>query len=208
MQYILVENRQVVHLGPVDWIPRRIQSEIDEHEIDYTVALKPQGRIVLEKGFEIFPIEKTNKPNYNELYQYLAGPFYTYSDTSVEMSYTVHDHDIEKVRYNLKQVVGSMRYAKENSGITIVINGVSVPLITERSMRHQYTVLLSSSDQQINYKVGAEFISLNKQQVQSMVDAVVQHIQQSFTWEKEMCDEIDAATSISHLQAVEQRFKE
>jgi hypothetical protein len=62
MNYLLVQNKQMVILGPITWRQRFIQTEINdliddgELTIDYTVPATEQGYINIGDGFEIFPV--------------------------------------------------------------------------------------------------------------------------------------------------------
>ena len=47
--YLLVENRQIVHLGPIPWRHRFIQSELDDLEVDFVVPQSEQGYIKINE---------------------------------------------------------------------------------------------------------------------------------------------------------------
>ena len=203
MEYVIVKNKQQVLLGPMPWRQTMFQLEIDEQGIDYYVPPETGMRVTVSPEIEIFPC-KVNTPYFNPVYEELAGPFWNFDGSVAQGTYEVIELPLEKVKGNLKAVLASKRYDKEVAGISDTINGVEITLDTSRQMRTQYNDLLSSmGENSIEYKSNQQFVTLTPSNVQSMIDAVYNHIQTQFTWEKEASLQIDSALSVEQLKTID-----
>lgn len=203
MNYLLVENRQTILLGPIVWKPRFIQSELDDLEVSYIVPPVEQGYIKINDNLEIIPIVEAPDPGHDPLYEELAGPYYTYTDNTATMTYNKVDRKLDDVKGNYKQLAAAARYARETSGTSAVVGDNIISLATDVASRANYLNLLNTvGEGTINYKTNGAFVALNATDLQALVDAVNVHVQDAFNWEKGILDQIDAATSIEELKAI------
>lgn len=206
MAYVLVENKQIVHLGPVGWKPKFIQSEIDDLEVNFIVPPTEQGYIKITENLELFPIAEEIVPDYDPLFEQLVGPTYTYNEKNYGYAiqyYTKQDSSLDTVKNNLKQKTAGVRYTKENAGTEQTVNGVLVKLDTSREKRDQFnTVLASIGDGTIDWKFDGQFVTLNKTDVQNIIDTIHNYIQTQFAWEKSINDTIDAASDLDTLKSI------
>jgi hypothetical protein len=209
MNYLLVQNKQIVILGPITWRQRFIQTEINdliddgELTIDYTVPATEQGYINIGDGFEIFPVELTT-PAFDPIYEELSGPFWTYENNVATGTYTVNTLSIERIRGHLKQVVATERYRKQNLGITVTIANTSFSVSTDTNTINSLLSLASTAGTNtINYKSPNGFISLTGADIQNVVNQIHDYVQIQFNWEKTINETIDAANDITTLQAIE-----
>ena len=138
MKYLLVENQTYVLMGPIDWRPRMLQSEIDELSIPWTVPPVEQGYIKITDNYEIFPVVETIMPNYDSLLEELVGPIYTFNNNQATLTYTKKFIDIAIAKNNIKNKIAASRYIKENAGTTITINGNTYNLETDRDNRAKW----------------------------------------------------------------------
>jgi len=212
LNYMLVKNRQYVFLGPIGWKQRFIQAEIDdlvdqgELSARYEIPLVEVPYIDLGDGFEIMLLKDSTIPAHNALFSELVGPFYIFSDDGASESYTIQDLSLDRARENVKARVALKRYQLEASVIEVSIaGGVLVSISTAREDRPQYTNLLATiSDTTIDWKFGsAGFVSINATDVATIVEAINAYVQTQFNWEKGLSDQIDAASTIVALQAIE-----
>lgn len=209
MQYLLVQNRTTVLLGPIDWRPRFIQSELNDLmdsgdlTVKYTVPSSEQGYVNIGDGIEIFPVNMTI-PAHDLNYQYLSGPFYTYDSTNVAQgTYTVNDLDINSVKSNLKQVVAAQRYIKQISGTTVTVANTTFSVGTDTDTLNQFVSLSNATGiNTINYKSPNGFISVTGTDIQSIVNQINTYIQEQFTWEMTTGQAIDAASDVTTLQTL------
>ena len=209
MNYLLVQNKQMVVLGPITWRQRFIQTEINdliddgELSIDYTVPATEQGYINIGDGFEIFPVELTT-PAFDPIYEELAGPFWTYENNVATGIYTVNTLSIEKIKGHLKQVVATERYRKQNLGTTVAIANTTFSISTDTNTINSLLSLANNTGTDtINYKSPNGFISLTGTDIQNVVNQIHDYIQTQFNWEKTTNETIDDANDITTLQAIE-----
>ena len=209
MNYLLVQNKQMVTLGPVTWRQRFIQTEIndlvesEELSTPYVIPATEQGYIDIGDGFEIFPVDLTT-PVFDSIYQSLAGPFWTYENNVATGTYTVNDLDINVVKANLKQVVASERYRKQNLGTTVTVANTSFSVGTDTTTINTLISLASATGSDtINYKSPNGFISVTGADIETIVSQIHAYVQTQFNWEKTTNETIDAAADVATLQAIE-----
>lgn len=205
MKYVLMENRQTVLLGPIDWRHRFIQSELDDLEVECIVPPVEQGYIQFTPELEIFPIAETQSPDIDTRYEDPVGPFWTINpdNTAIE-AYTKQDKSLITVRQGLKDIVARQRYSREVSGTTATVDTVSINLSTARGdARTQWNNLLTTiGTGTINWKFSEGFLELDLADVELIVAAIAAHVQTAFDWEKAQNDAIDAAADMSALRAI------
>ena len=205
MNYILVENRTTLLLGPMVWKPRFIQSELDDLEISFTVSpAEPNGYLKITDALEIFPVVSSTGAGHDTVFETIAGPYFTYNpdNTAVE-TYNVLPLPLDAVKANLKNIVAFERYRREELGTTITFAAGDIPLATDRANRGQYATLLQSMGTgTISFKVGTSFLPLNTANVTEMVQAVHDYVQAQFAWEQDIHGQIDAAPDVATLKAI------
>ena len=205
MKYVLMENRQTVLLGPIDWRHRFIQSELDDLEVAYIVPPTEQGYLQFTPELEIFPIAETQSPDIDTRYEDPVGPTWTIMPnmTAVE-TYTKQDKSLTAVRQGLKSTVSALRYTQEVSGTTATVDTVSINLSTARGdARTQWNNLLTTiSTGTVNWKFSEGFLELDLADVELIVTAIAAHVQTAFDWEKTQQDAIDAAADMTELKAI------
>lgn len=209
MNYLLTQNRQTVILGPMPWKQRFIQSEINDLidsgdlTVDYQIPATEQGHINIGDGFEIFPCA-VNTPDIDHNYQYLIGPTWSYTDNFVTGSYQVGDIDISIVKSNLKNIVATKRYSKQNQGTTVTVANTTFSVATDTDTLNQFVSLANATGTDtINYKSPVGFISVTGSDIQSIVNQINTYIQEQFTWEMTMGQTIDVASDVTTLQSIQ-----
>lgn len=206
-QYILVENRQIIHLGPMPYRPRMFKDDLlYSLEVDYPLPQNDDpGYLKINDNIEIIPITVDSTPPYDINYHYLSGPFYNYSDEEVEMYYTVGDLDLNSVKINIKKTTAPIRYQREISGTTINFNGIDYYLDTTREARQNYLQkYISMNDgESVNWKFSQGFVNLSKEMLLQIITAIENHVQSHYDWELNKHSEIDACTTIEEIKMVE-----
>jgi len=214
MDYLLVKNQTIVLLGPMNWRPRYFQLEINDLvengdlSFQYTVPPAEQGYINVGDGIEFYPVNLT-VPAYDPNFQYLAGPFWTFDNTTNFVAigtYNVLTLDIPPIKDNLKQKAAIIRYEREQLGTSannVTSNNLSISLYTDRDNRNQYITLLNSiGDGTINFKSNQGFLQLANTDIQNIVAAVNDYVQAQFNWELSIQNQINAANTIDELKAI------
>ena len=211
MQYILVKNKEQIFLGPIDWKPRFIQTEINELiedgelSVDFTVPPVEQGYIDIGDGFEIFEIVDIISPDINTQYEDPVGPFYTYADNKATQVWQKQDKPLHAIQDSLKQVAATERYRKEILGTKVTIQNLEVFVSTDRSesrnILSQKFLLMSDTDT-ILWKFPEGWLTLTKSELGSIVSASSSYIQAQFDWEQTIITQINDAIDIETLKAI------
>lgn len=204
MDYLIVENKQIVLLGPTPWRQRFMQREFDDLEVPYTVPPIEQGYVKVTNQIEIFPLLELSIPDHNPLFEQLAGPFYTFNETDATGTYSVLDQPIDIIKQNMKNIVAAERYKKENIGLQITVKDQSVFLDTSRSNRDIFVqkYLLMGDNDTVNWKFPETWLELTKTDLGSVIAQGATYVQGQFDWEKSTAERIDAATSIEELKLI------
>ena len=203
--YVLVENDIVIN-GPRPWSFRAFQSTLRE-ELDITVALptaKSDGLpINIAEGVRILPVDIT-LPEYNPKIQFLHGPFWTFSSDVASGTYQVENLDIGTVKSNLKNIVAANRYNREIAGCTCVLQNITVSIDTTRDGRNIFVqkYLLMAENDTVEWKFPEAWLNITKAELGEVVQCGAAHIQDQFNWEASKVIEIDAATTLSELDAI------
>lgn len=213
MQYILVQNKQTLLLGPMNWRPRFFQSEINDLidngdlSTDWKSPPVEPGYIDLGSGFEIFPVVESIKPNIDNDFEQHAGPFFTYSNNEAHESYTIVPHSLDTVKNNLKSLATKIRHHKENVSDTIVKvllfdNLVSVD--SSREARHIFAhkQIALAEGAVANVKFPEGWLHVGKQDLHKIVVEIDAHIQQHFDWEYHMHKKIASTPTIDELKSI------
>lgn len=208
MEYILVQNRKIIHLGPFLWRQRYIQVEINdliesgELTTYFSVPASEQGYINIGDGFEIIPAE-LDTPSFSQVYEHLAGPFWIYENNIAKGSYEIRELDINTVKGNLLQITANERYRKQTLGTTVTVGNSSFFMNTDsKTITDLHSLAIITGPNTINYKSPNGFIELNGSQIQSIVDQLNTYIQTQFNWENDVIDIIKNSTSIAELKLI------
>lgn len=203
MDYLIVENRQTVHLGPMNWRQRRFQEEINDLEIEYTVPATEQGYIKVNDNLEIFPVSLAI-PGYDPLFECLSGPFWEYENQTAVGTYIVQPLEIYYVKQSLIAITSAKRYEKEIGGTKVNIRGTDVSLDTSREGRNVFaqTYIHPSDGSTVNWKFPEAWIVLTKEELKSVIDTVNVYVQEQFTWEKNIVDAINSARTAEELKSI------
>lgn len=203
MQYLLVENKEIVHLGPIDYRPRFIQSELDELEVECVIPATESGYIKINDSFELFPVGSINCSDYNPLFEFVAGPFWTYKDNEAHATYNTVDLDIDSIKRNLKSVAKKLRVEQENTKLALVVQLKDVLISTAREDRTQFYNIRIEEGEYISWKFGESgFITITKSDVDFIIKEINKYVQSVFDIEHNRCNNIDAAKTVEELQAI------
>ena len=197
-----------VLLGPIPWNPRYMSSVI-QSDLDLDTAPSILATDELKVPFDILPNVRVRKattsyPVINEKIQRFEGPFWTYTNDEAVASFTAVDKNIDLVKGELKALVAAERYNKENSGVTLTIQGVEVWCDTSRGNRDiffQKYAIMGDNDT-VNWKFPEAWLTLTKPELGSIVVQGTTYIQGCFNWEAQKNSEIDACTTLAELDAV------
>lgn len=205
MQYVLVENKSTVILGPIFWKQRFIQSELDDMEVTFTVSpTEPNEYVKINDTLEIFPVVDVVTPSYDSQYEQPSGPFWTFENNQAVATYGVAPKNIDAIKNELKAKAARLRYGKESSGIKLTIQNTEVSTATDRDSRNIYTqklVVMGDTDT-VLWKFKEAWLTLTKAELTELVSSVNNHVQAQYDWEANIVGQVDAATTVEELKAI------
>lgn len=207
--YVIVQNKQTVLLGPMPWRQRMFQSEIndlhDQGEITVKYEILPveNGYVNLGEGIEIFPVFDTPLPEHDNVYETVAGPFWNFGNNIASPSWNVVPVDINVSKTMLKNLAASERYKKEIKGTKTTVQGKEVTLDTSRNGRLIFSNASNISDVgTTNWKFPEGWLNITKAQLGTIVSVGTAYIQAQFDWEANISSQVDAATNVEELKAI------
>lgn len=211
MQYILVQNKQTLLLGPMDWRPRFFQSEINDLvdngdlTTDWIAPPVEPGYVNLGNGFEIFLVLETSKPDFDNDFSQLAGPYFTYDSEGAYESYSIIDHSIDTVKNNLKDLAGKVRQHKENVTDTIAKISVQNKTVSVDVKKDVHTLIhkhyaMNDFATPVKVKFNEGWMQLTKQDLSKIISETNLHVQKHADWEYNIHNKIDATSTIVDLK--------
>lgn len=145
------------------------------------------------------------QPTVNQMIQQLRGPSWDLSGDQAVATYEIEDLPIEFARANFAELAKQERRRRENTTITVTVQDVEVEVDTDAAERAVMVSKLATmaDDHTVNWKFTHSWMQLTKQDLQTLVSAVDQHVQSTFDWEKGINDEISAAQNGEQLLNIE-----
>lgn len=210
--YVITHHHEYdeVLLGPIEWNPRFMASVL-QSDLDLdnkpTIVDSDKNKV----PYYILPdvcIRHVTfvKPEYNQVTQFLVGPYWTYTEENEAIAtYVAEYKNLDLVRGELKQLLAAERYQKEISGVKTTIQGVEVTVDTNRGERDIFVqkYLLMGENDTVEWKFPEGWFTLTKSDLGLAVVAGATHIQNAFNWELSKAMELDAATNHEELLLVE-----
>jgi hypothetical protein len=176
----------------MEWKARRFSEVIDDDcGITVTLPLTNEGYYEVNSEIKIWPVQFSAEPSYNPKIEYLHGPFYEYRDGVAYSSMTVEQLPLLAAQNFVKQDAANVRWVKQNSGVKVTLNGTEYTFPTDlatKSIFHQY---ITSNLNSVNWKIDQDtWIVLSKSDIQTIFNAIVNHVQSAYDWEAAKLAEI------------------
>lgn len=203
--YVLVENRQIIHLGPIPWRHRFIQSELDDLEVTYTVPPVEQGYIRINDNFEIFPVGEAMGDSGDSRWEDPVGPTWEYVDNQAIPTFGKQDKSLDQIRQFIKNDLAAKRYVKEAAGTQVEIRpGIMVTADTSRDGRNIFVQVYGTmaDDSTVDWKFPEGWFTITKAELGDVIAGGYTYIQEQFVWEKTYSDRVDAAIDVGELKAI------
>ncbi len=197
--FVLIDQYQQVHLGPIQWNARIIQNFISD-EFGLLVALPstPQTNvpIIINSTLQILPTKLVYPDTHNPIIEQYAGPFWSVLNNVAIGTYTNIPRPLNSIKNELLTTIAHNRWLKEVSGITLVVQNNTVAISTQRGERDTFFHALQTLDPTAvrTWKFNEIWLTLTSSELRSIVDAIATHVQNAFDWEQAKIAEINAAT--------------
>ena len=208
MEIALIHNNSL-ELGPMGFNVRMINSELEELEVEERIS--PQSYTDLPIHFSdnlthLLPLER-DIPPYDPKYHNVGNfgwEIIKENDVPVKvlLTYPITEKTLEEVKNIRKQEVAPYRREKENTIITLTINGTAVEVSTSRDERLLLASKLAATPGPHNYKFYNTWLEITTQELQFIVSEIDKVVQAAFDWELAKLQEIDACLTIDDVYAV------
>ena len=208
MEIALIHNDSL-ELGPMGFNVKYINSELEDLEVEERIS--PQSYTDLPIHFSdglthLLPIERVvpeNDPKYHNIGNFTWEVIKENEvPVKVVLTYPVIDKTLEEVKELRKQEVSPYRREKENTTITLDINGTSVEVSTSREERLMLTSKLSAAPGPHNFKFANTWLEVSTEELQYILNQIDVKVQEAFDWELTKLQEIDACTTIDEVYDV------
>jgi len=203
--YTLLENNQII-AGPNHWSKNKFQGILtDDYEITFGLPQSDPGDqvFIINDSLKLLPVVATIEEAHNPKIEELAGPFVTITNNQVTLNYTKVDKNIDAVKANLKSTVADNRWKLETAGVKVTIQGQELSITTARGERDIYLQALQLGSDAKTWKFDTNtWIVLSLAELQTIVTAIVTHIQEAFDWEAALINTIDSSTDLASLDAI------
>ena len=158
MEIALINNNSLI-LGPMGFNVRMINSELEELEVEEQVSPKSYTDLPIhfsDNQTHLLPLERDipqHDPKYHNVGNF-TWEIIKENDIPVKvlLTYPIIDKTLEEVKENRKQEVAPYRREKENTTISVSLNGTSVEVSTSREERILLASKLSASPGPHNFK--------------------------------------------------------
>lgn len=202
--YLLVENRETVLLGPMNWRQRFFQEELKDLEVEFQVPPVEQGYLRVNDSLEFFPIVSIESPEIDLLFEQPVGPFWTYDNNEARGVYQKIPGSIDAAKGNMKTMAANRRYVKENTPFKMTVQGQEVTIDVSRDNRNIFVqkYQMMADGETVQWKFPEGWVELTKIELGGIVAAGAAHIQTQFDWEKNIGDQIDAAPDVDTLKTI------
>lgn len=210
MEYVLVHKNNVA-FGPINWNTRIFNTVLqDELNIDYSVSVSQESDVPLtiDDDTKIMPCRHVYPASGGGITKDLYGPDWNLSGAEAVGTYTYQDKDAGALKRELKSLISSKRWEKQNAGTTVTVNGVEVRVGTSKEDKDIFVAALSDGIASRNWKFQDTWVTVDNAGLQTIIDAIAQHVQTQFDWEAGKSAEIDACTSLAQLDAFHNAYVE
>lgn len=204
--YVLVSNGYVIN-GPRAWSYNSFMGTLrDELNITYNLPRDKTDDTVINISdtVKIYQAVLDYSTPYNPRIQYLDGPYWDYTSGIAVGTFVARDNPIESTKAYMKGIVAANRYTKEVAGTTVTIQNTTVSIDTDRTTRNMFfqKYVLMGAEDMVMWKFPQGWLNLTKTDLGEIVTTAANYIQTQFEWESIVVTQIDMATTLAELAAI------
>lgn len=188
-------NGQELLLGPIAFNYRLINSSLEEDlELDYRVKSSDYSQVPIQITEEVKILStKDEIPDFDEKFEIVRLSHHEITDNEVIFYYTKIEKTIEEIKEERKKEVSPKRWNRENTTISVIINGTEIKASTSRENRLGLVTKLLSGDGPYNFKFDNNiWLEITKEDLQNLITQIDLKVQEAFDWELAKLTEIDA----------------
>jgi hypothetical protein len=205
--FVIVNNNFVIW-GPKNWNKLSFEDVLrSDLEIEYTLETRNDSgnAVVIDANTSILKVVPLPWSEFNQKTERLNGPYWNFYEDRAEMYFEVEPKPIEFVKQELKAKIADKRWQVENAGFTANVQNTTVTIDTSRDGRQMFfnTYMAMGDVETITWKFPETWLTINKLELGGIVLGGKAHIQAAFDWESSKADEIDSATTLEELDAID-----
>ena len=142
-------------------------------------------------------------PSHNPKIEWLSGPIFEIDGDLVTATYEVKPLDLDVAKGNLIDKLPAARYAKEIKSISIPLNDLVLTVSTDRETRAIYAnKLIGMGETIINWKFSEGWTTLNKADLEYIIQQIDFAVQEAFDWELSKLNEIKVCKTLEEIDKV------
>ena len=219
--FVIVENNSVL-MGPNDWNKRRFDAFL-KAELDIDADLPPSLNSYYEvnASVKIYPVKFDNPPPFNSKIEILNGPFWNFNNNIATASYQPLTKTVESIKNQMLGDLANKRWKKETEGVVLSLQNKLVWVTTQRGERDIFLQAVQLGSNGATWKLveveqvpveenptgyrlkNTLWLTLSTAELQQIVGAIVTKVQTAFDWENNFADQINSATTVGELDAIE-----
>lgn len=205
--YALVHRNKVIS-GPRSWNRAFFEFILKRKKIDSgSIPKNPTETLPYQIDADTCIMSATViKEELNPFIQHYRGPLWKIQGNIAIATYEVVDTELEFAKINYKDFLADKRYEKEVAGTTATAQDQEVSVDTSREGKiafyQRYSVM--GKDDTVNWKFVEGWLTLSKTEFGQIVQAITNHVESAFDWEKGISDQIDAETALEDLVKYEE----
>jgi len=204
--YVLVYQDHVIN-GPRPWNYQSFENTLKEDlEIDYKLPVRynQPDIIIVNDDTKIYPAAYVDQHYNTKIQRPVDGPWWDFTTGIALGSFTIGYKSLDQIKDELKATLKELRYNKEIAGTTTTIRNQTIKLNTSREVRNtllQKYIVASITDT-VNWKFGDTFITLNREELKTVISAIDVYVQSTFDWEFNLVAQIDSCTTPEQLDNI------
>lgn len=200
--FIIVLNNEV-KFGPENWNKFIFEAILrEECNINVNLPIQNKNFIEVNNFCKIYPVKSVDMESYNENFDLMEGPIWTFNDTYAEYTYNRIDRPLQEIKNIFKNKITEKRWKREIQGTSVTINNKDFFVSTKREERDIFLkkYLVLNENETTQWKFSEEWTELTKANLKTINDSINSYVEQQFVWEKTKHDEIDNCQSVEEIK--------
>lgn len=167
------------------------------------VLQKPIFETVMEIKIAKILQYRENLPPHNIKIEWLFGPIYDIQENLVIGNYEIKPLNLDIAKSYLLDKLPAARYEKETKQIDVFLQGLKLAINTDRDTRAIYAnKLLGMGENTINWKFSEGWLSVNKADLEYIIQQIDFAVQEAFDWELSKMNEIKVCKTLEDIDKI------
>ena len=200
--FIIVLNDEIKY-GPIIWNKFIFETILrEEFDLNVNLPIQNENFIKVNDFCTIYPVKNLEMESYNENFDLMEGPIWTFNDTYAAYTYNRIDRPLQEIKNIFKEKITKKRWDREIQGINVTINDKEFFVSTEREKRDNFLkkYLILNENEKTQWKFPEEWVELTKENLKTINDSINLYVEQQFIWEKIKHNEIENCQSIEEIK--------